>query len=303
MAKARSPQYPSISLKEAVEKVGAIYAEDYQNMLPRSVVAQHMGYQSLNGKSLGVLASLGKFGLLEGRGDSTRVSDLAVQIIAHPSGTSERATALREAAGKPELFAELDDRFQGGKASDQALRSYLLTQKFIPSAADAAIRSYRETKSFVNAESMGYAAEEDNSRQDITMDLAPQPRSASAVPRPPVGASVMPLPGHDGDAFQVTASPGSGLAVSGQLRTVGEVDRLIEFLNAWKVLLKPVGEIKRPDSADKVYNAGDTVPHTGTYDVDHLQHSGASQIDLERGDAFPECAQCTHGKVKYTFRD
>jgi hypothetical protein len=158
MAKARSPQYPAIGLKDAIEKVTAVYNRDYQNPIPRAVAAGHMGYQSLNGKSLGVLSAVLKYGLLEGRGDDTRVSDLAVAIIAHPPGESARVEALKEAASKPELFSELDARFQGGKASDQALRSYLLTQKFIPSAADAVIRSYRETKSFVDVEMVGYDA-------------------------------------------------------------------------------------------------------------------------------------------------
>src|SRR2546422_742823 len=122
MAKARSPQYPAIGLKEAVEKATAVYNNDYQNPIPRAVAASHMGYQSLNGKSLGVLSAVLKYGLLEGRGDETRVSDLAVEVIAHPPGSAERAAALKDAASRPELFSELDARFQGGRASDQALR-------------------------------------------------------------------------------------------------------------------------------------------------------------------------------------
>src|SRR5688500_17327576 len=104
MAKARSPQYPQIGLKEAIEKVSAIYRKDYQNPIPRAVAAQHMGYTGLNGKSLGVLSSLFKYGLMDGRGDETRVSALAVQIIAHAPGTKERAEAIQLAAWEPSLF-------------------------------------------------------------------------------------------------------------------------------------------------------------------------------------------------------
>jgi hypothetical protein len=190
MAKARSPQYPAISLKEAIEKVRAVYDNDYQNPISRSVVAKHMGYNGLNGKSLGVLSAVGKFGLLEGRGDETRVSDLAVRIIAHPTGTPERAEAITEAAGNPELFAELDARYPNGKASEQAIRSYLLTQKFIKPAADAATRTYLETKDFVCSETrdvlpseqtcepavsaMGSAYTEQTS-QKIIANQAPEP--------------------------------------------------------------------------------------------------------------------------------
>lgn len=164
MAKARSPSYPTIGLKEAIEKVETVYRNDYQNQVPRAVVASHMGYASLNGKSLGVLAALAKFGLLEGRGDQTRVSDLALRIIAHASGEAERASAIKEAATRPELFVELDKRYPGGGGSDAAIRSYLLTQKFIPQAADNVIRSYRETKSLVEAEAGAY--EVDDQEQD-----------------------------------------------------------------------------------------------------------------------------------------
>lgn len=156
MARARSPEYPAISLKEAIDRVKMIYDKDYQNRVPRKVIAEHMGYKGLSGASLPILSALAKYGLLEGRGDETRVSDLAVGLIAHAPGTPERMAALENAAAFPDLFAELDERFQDGKASDQAIRSYLLTRKFIPGAADAAVRAYRDTKALVEAESAGY---------------------------------------------------------------------------------------------------------------------------------------------------
>jgi hypothetical protein len=160
MARARSPEYPAISLKEAVDRVKMIYDKDYQNRVPKAVIAEHMGYKGLSGASLPVLSALAKFGLLEGRGDETRVTDLAVTIIAHERGSPARMEALVQAAKNADLFAELDVRFPDGKASDQAIRSFLLTNKFIPSAADAAIRAYRDTKQFVEDESKGYNGEE-----------------------------------------------------------------------------------------------------------------------------------------------
>jgi len=195
MAKARSPQYPAIGLKEAVDKIAAVYAKDYQNKTTRDVVAKHMGYDSLHGKALGVLSALGKYGLLEGRGNENSVSNLAMAIIAHPVGSPERVAALKEAAAKPELFAELDGRFNGGKGSDSAIRSYLLTQKFIPGAADLVIRSYRETKQLVETESGGYSGDDgkpeapmQSEKQDFS-NLGPKPphpmRSKLDDPNPP----------------------------------------------------------------------------------------------------------------------
>lgn len=156
MAKARSPEYPSISLKEAIDRVKMVYDKDYQNRVPRKVVAEHMGYKGLSGASLPILSALMKYGLLEGRGDETRVSDLAVKLLAHEPGTPDRIEAVWQASKMPELFAEIDKRFPDGKASDSAIRSYLLTSKFIPGAADAAIRAYRDTKQLVAVEAEGY---------------------------------------------------------------------------------------------------------------------------------------------------
>ncbi len=152
MSRSRSPNYPQVGLREAVQRVSSVYKHDYQARLTRDVAAERLGYSGLNGKSLAVLAALGKFGLLEGRGEETRVTDLAVRILAFPPGSAERRAALEEAAGRPELFAELDQRFSRGQASDGAIRAWLMTRGFIPPAAEAAVRAYRETKQFLEAQ-------------------------------------------------------------------------------------------------------------------------------------------------------
>lgn len=176
-SRTRSPQYPAIGLREAVEKVQQVYDQDYQNKISREIVAQHMGYAGLNGKSLKVLSATTKYGLLEGRGDEVHVSDLALQVIAHPVGSLERLEALKQASSKPILFAELDARFSGGKASDQAIKSWLLTQKFIPLAAETVLKSYKETKSFVEEEMSLYNEEHGISEDDID-----QPNEEISVP-------------------------------------------------------------------------------------------------------------------------
>lgn len=203
MAKSRSPEYPAIGLEEAIEKVRSAYSKGlYQSLVSKKALAEAMGYKSLSGASLPVLSAVAKYGLIEGRGENTRISDLAVSIIAHEPGTPERAKAIREAAGKPELFAQLDERSNRGKTTDAAIRSYLLTRRFIPPAADAAIRSYRETKELVGAESRGYdsaefepdeAGENDRERKGDPERRGPPPdpperRSLQLSRRPPVTA-------------------------------------------------------------------------------------------------------------------
>ena len=225
MAKTRSPRYPAISLKDAVERVTKIYNEDYQNPIPRAVIASHMGFASLHGKALGILSALGKFGLLEGRGDNSHVSDLAVAVIAHPPGEPERVAALQEAAAKPDLFSALGVRFPDGKASDQAIRSYLLTQKFIPTAADLAIRSYRETIEFVAEEASDY----DDEPQSAELDAMQEPSQVNRPTVPPLREA----------PFRV-AFEGDALEVTGRLTTPEDIDKLVQLLQINKVMVTPV---------------------------------------------------------------
>jgi hypothetical protein len=182
MSRSRSPNYPQIGLKEAVLRVSSVYKRDYQASLTRDIAADRLGYSGLNGKSLAVLAALGKFGLLEGRGEETRVTDLAVRILAFPPGSPERRAALGEAASRPELFVELDQRFGRGQASDGAIRAWLVTRGFIPPAAEAAVRAYRETKQLLEAEG------------DASLPAAPQPlqpETPEVVIEPPKAESGM----------------------------------------------------------------------------------------------------------------
>ncbi|MGO9741322.1 MAG: hypothetical protein ACLPN5_07380 [Roseiarcus sp.] len=199
MTKTRSPEYPAISLGEAIDKVKVIYEKDYQNKLSKEVIAEHLGYKSLSGASLPILSALNKYGLLEGRGNETHVSDLALHIVAHEPGSSERMTAIQTAATNPELFLDLARHFQNGKASDSAIRAYLLMRKFIPSAADTAIRTYRETNQLVEAEQEAYAKANPEAMRQVEFDemmqdanergqlfspaaQAPPPRSKTPAP-------------------------------------------------------------------------------------------------------------------------
>lgn len=151
----RSPNYPAISLREAMDKVSVLHKHIHNHAGPREVIARGMGYASLNGSSMSVISALNKYGLLEGRGDEIKISDRAMRIM-HPESQDERATAIREAAAEPQLFAELDDRFPGATPNEELLRNYLLRKSFAPSAVSQVILSYRETKELVEAECGGY---------------------------------------------------------------------------------------------------------------------------------------------------
>jgi hypothetical protein len=223
-------------LKEAVEKIAAAYRRDYQTPTQRDVIAGHMGYNSLNGKSLGVLSALGKYGLLEGRGAEYKVSDLAVRIIAHEVGNPERGAAIQEAATKPELFVELDKRFTDGKSSDQAIRSYLLMQKFIPAAADATIRAYRETKQLVMEEAQGYNPASEQAPADVSVSTqlnAPGSQSGTEASRQIVSP---PPPAPMANSIRAGMLPDGSFEIAATLINEAGFDRLIKILQINKLL-------------------------------------------------------------------
>jgi len=249
MAKARSPSYPSIGLETAIEKVTAVYQKDAQNSIPREIVAKHAGYSGITGGSLATLSSMLKFGLLEGRGDNTSVSDLALQIIAHPKGSEERRAAILQAAFSPSLFAEIRDHFKSGKVSDPALRPYLLTRKFLPVAVDPAIRAYRETMALVESESNGYTDHEGGSSPKIPVTDSMQPhvrapRSADLATQP---STPVLTHAESQDPFKITFG-GSSIDIVGRLVSEADADALIKAVTALKILLHVSTRVEYPEN-------------------------------------------------------
>lgn len=151
----RSPNYPAISLPEAVTRVTSLYRSIHTHAAPREVVAKGMGYNTLNGASATAISALHKYGLLERVGDEVKVSERALSIL-HPHTPQEKAEAIKAAAGEPTLFAELAERFPGAMPNEDLLRNYLLRQGFAPGAVGHVIAAYRDTSDMVAAEGRGY---------------------------------------------------------------------------------------------------------------------------------------------------
>ncbi len=177
----RSPNYPAISLREALDKAATLYKNMHTHAGPREVVAKAMGYASLNGSSMTVISALNKYGLLEGRGEEIKISDRAMRIL-HPENPTERSVAIREAATDPQLFAELDERFPGDLPSEELLRNYLLRHGFASGAVSQVILAYRDTKELVNAEAGGDDPRAESTREASSMLPAPSAPESRQAP-------------------------------------------------------------------------------------------------------------------------
>jgi hypothetical protein len=147
----RSPNYPALSLPEAINRATALYRSQHTHAAPREVMARGMGYSTLNGASASAISALHKYGLLERAGDEMKVSDRMMRIL-HPQSADERGSAIREAARSVQLFEELDERFPGRMPNDDLLRNYLVRKGFAPAAVSSVILAYRETSELVGRE-------------------------------------------------------------------------------------------------------------------------------------------------------
>lgn len=157
MAAKRSPRYPAISLKDAVEKAMTLYEKEGGSVMGREVIAQNLGYKGLSGASIPVISALLKYGLLEGRADEIRLSDDAIKIIAEAEADDQRdrAAALRRALVSDSVFAELHERF-GDSGSEGNIRAYLTKSGFNKEAASKASRAFIESEGFVKSEAGAY---------------------------------------------------------------------------------------------------------------------------------------------------
>ena len=159
MGRVRSPNYPAISLPEAIKAVASIHLAEQHLAAPKEVVAKHLGYTSFHGLAGRMVSAIEKYGLLEEvSGDKVKVSPLAMSIL-FPATPEEKQKAINEAAFKPPLFTAIREEWQGSRPSDENLRVYLVRKKFGSDALDRVIEVYKETMDLVTQDAEGYVAE------------------------------------------------------------------------------------------------------------------------------------------------
>jgi hypothetical protein len=154
----RSPNYPSIGLTDALEKIRTIYQHERRNTTSGAVAASHMGYPKMTGPAGRALSALKQYGLLDDLGEGkVRVSDDAFRILILHSDSPERQAMLTRAALKPRIFSELQSYYKDGLPSDATLREYLVLQKeFNPDSVDQFIRIFRATIILANPTGADY---------------------------------------------------------------------------------------------------------------------------------------------------
>lgn len=228
MAKIRSPRYPSISLGEAINLAHKLWQKEGKTPVPYDVAAKDWSYKSASGPVRAKIGALRQFGLLDGAKDGVKVSDLALQILVHPEGSTEKATAIQKAALKPALFSELYENYR--HASEDALKAHLITKKdFTEEGANQFARSFKATLSLANVDDESYAD------LNVDADDEEEQMEQSTLHTPPL-RNPPPPPAQTGSGSLWLKVPfrGSEMTVKvesgGQKLTKGHIERVIKYL-------------------------------------------------------------------------
>jgi hypothetical protein len=146
----RSPNYPAIGLRAAIEKVRLLYDADKRAGAPIDAALKHMGFSKRHGQAMGVLSALKKFGLVEESSGRVVPTSRAIELLNFPDQDARKIKAIRDAALSPEIYRELYERYRSTAIpSEETLKAELVADKhFNPNAVEGFIRDFKDTLIF-----------------------------------------------------------------------------------------------------------------------------------------------------------
>src|SRR5262245_19912970 len=145
-ARRRSPNYPAMSLPDAIEKLKLLYRADGKAGAVLDEALKRMGFGSAHGQAIARVSALRKFGLVEDNDGRIVPTPLGVDIVEFPPGHERYNAAIITAALGPAIYRELVQRHagHGNIPSDDSLRPELITDKdFNPNAVDGFLKDFR----------------------------------------------------------------------------------------------------------------------------------------------------------------
>jgi hypothetical protein len=190
----RSPAYPALDLKAALEKAEVLYEAEMRHAASFPTIIQHWGYSKESGPGRLAFAALKKFGLIEligaGKGDarSARISDSAVKLILDKRPDSEgRLHELQAAALRPTAHRTWWDKYGGTLPSDANLTYQLRLVGFTEAGARDFLAEFRSTLAFARVDAstkIEGARADDNADQDAAAEdpMIPTPTESTLAP-------------------------------------------------------------------------------------------------------------------------
>lgn len=228
----RSPNYPAISLREAIDKVRVIYSEQRKTAGSREDFARILGYNGLTGTSVKVVSALSKYGLLTGHGNNLRVSEIGEDLSVHRPGDVEYEEAVQLAADNPAFFKELNAAFPEGLPSEHTVRATLIKKGFADKAIQPALETYRDTQALIAESVIG-------SEEPVTHHKELQSNNHPSEPNVTPPSSFGNTTAAHNASFRIPISPDNDfILVTGQFPiTEGEWNLFLAVINSMKPAL------------------------------------------------------------------
>jgi hypothetical protein len=207
----RSPNYPGISLKAAVEKITVWYKADGLVTSPTEAAMKHM-----KGDYGRVTSALKSFGLVVEDNDRIKLSQRGIDIVARTPDDSKRKQALKDAALSPTIYRDLVKEYPGGLPSDTTLQSELIAgRRFNPKSVNDFIVDFKATLEFAG---ISPSTVVESSQQDENQDEEVKIQVGDYVQWESNGILQLPVPkrvtglSEDGN-FAFVEGSGTGLPI------------------------------------------------------------------------------------------
>lgn len=242
----RSPSFPFIPLRKAVERAETLYASHKREAARLVAVGSTWSYGAKSSGLLQTVAALKQFGLVEdlGSGEDRKiqVTDLARRILAD-NRPGAREKAVKEAAVLPKVIAEYLSKWVPERPSDAHCISELhLDRGFTPDSARAFLRIFDETVAYAGL-AEDPAPDEELHEKDT--ETAGPPLQTSGILSDPFN-NFFPRPGPKplSDRLEITMN-GRSLAGTFTLISSDEVDTVIKILEANRGVLKALEDMAK----------------------------------------------------------
>ncbi len=243
----RSPSFPFIPLKKAVERAEALYAGHRREAARLVAVAPTWGYGAKSSGLLQTVAALKQFGLVEdlGSGEDRKIqiTELARRILAD-NRPGAREKAIKEAAVLPKVIAEYLPKWVPERPSDAHCISELhLDRGFTPDSARAFLRIFDETVAYAGLAGDPISSEELREEEPASVEhLSPGPSGARGFSLAEMFVPQGPKPLSE--RLQITMN-GRSLAGTFTLVSSDEVDTVIKILEANRGVLKAFEDVAK----------------------------------------------------------
>jgi len=182
--KHRSPAYPFISLRKALDRAREFYARQKQHPAPTSAAVGTWNFREKSSGGLQTISALKQFGLMmENESGSTRyvkLTDDALKILQDERLQSpDRDAAIKRLALLPKVYAEMWENWGVGLPDDATVKFFLVNEKKYNEAAFTDLfNAYKDTlefAKFAESDKNDDGEDETGKRNDLDPPAPPLP--------------------------------------------------------------------------------------------------------------------------------